>query len=31
MDFLKLLENIRTPILDSFFSIITLLGEETFL
>lgn len=29
MEFLKLLEGIRTPFLDSFFSIITTLGEET--
>ena len=30
MEFLKLLESIRTPFLDSFFSTITHLGEETF-
>ena len=29
MEFLKLLEGIRTPFLDSFFSVITTLGEET--
>lgn len=29
MEFLKLLEGIRTPFLDSLFSIITTLGEET--
>ncbi len=29
MDFLRLLENLRTPFLDRFFSVITLLGEET--
>lgn len=29
MEFLKLLEGIRTPFLDSIFSIITTLGEET--
>ena len=28
-EFLKLLEGIRTPFLDSLFSIITTLGEET--
>lgn len=30
MEFLKLLEGIRTPFLDSVFSVITHLGEETF-
>jgi len=29
MEFLKLLEGIRTPFLDSIFSVITTLGEET--
>lgn len=29
MEFLKLLESIRTPFLDGFFSLITHLGEET--
>ena len=29
MEFLKLLENIRTPFLDNFFSLITKFGEET--
>lgn len=29
MDFLRLLENLRTPFLDSFFSGVTILGEET--
>lgn len=29
MDFLYLLESIRTPFLDTFFSYITILGEET--
>ncbi len=29
MDFLKLLESIRNPFLDTFFSIVTHLGEET--
>ena len=29
MEFLKLLEGIRTPFLDSLFSLITHLGEET--
>ena len=29
MAFLKLLESIRTPFLDTFFSLITLFGEET--
>ena len=29
MEFLKLLEGIRTPFLDGFFSVITHLGEET--
>jgi len=29
MEFLKLLESIRTPFLDSIFSVITTLGEET--
>ena len=31
MEFLKWLESIRTPFLDIFFSLITKLGEETFL
>ncbi len=31
MEFLKLLESIRNPFLDKFFSIITHLGSETFL
>ena len=30
MGFLRMLESIRTPFLDSFFSIVTHLGEETF-
>ena len=30
MEILRLLEGIRTPFLDSFFSVITHLGEETF-
>ena len=30
MDFLRFLEGIRTPFLDTFFSTITHLGEETF-
>lgn len=30
MEFLKLLESIRNPVLDTFFSIVTHLGEETF-
>lgn len=30
MEFLKLLEGIRNPFLDGFFSVITHLGEETF-
>lgn len=30
MEFLKLLEGIRTPALDAFFSAVTVLGEETF-
>ena len=30
MGFLRMLEGIRTPFLDSVFSIITHLGEETF-
>lgn len=29
MDFLRLLEGIRTPVLDTFFSLVTMLGEET--
>ncbi len=29
MEFLEFLQGIRNPILDSFFSVITLLGEET--
>ena len=29
MEFLKLLESIRNPVLDTFFSIVTHLGEET--
>ncbi len=29
MEFLKLLESIRTPVLDAFFSTVTHLGEET--
>ena len=29
MDFLKLLEGIRTPLLDKFFSYLTYLGDET--
>ncbi|MBE6798927.1 MAG: phosphatase PAP2 family protein [Ruminococcaceae bacterium] len=29
MEFLKLLESIRNPVLDAFFSVITHLGEET--
>ena len=29
MEFLYFLEELRTPLLDSFFSLITLLGEET--
>lgn len=31
MEFLKLLESIRNPFLDKFFSIVTNLGSETFL
>ena len=31
MEFLKLLESIRNPFLDKFFSIVTTLGSETFL
>ena len=30
MEILRLLEGIRTPFLDSFFSVVTHLGEETF-
>ncbi|MBR6556078.1 MAG: hypothetical protein IKT60_01480, partial [Clostridia bacterium] len=30
MEFLKLLEGIRTPALDAFFSAVTVFGEETF-
>ena len=30
MGFLRMLESIRTPFLDSFFSVVTHLGEETF-
>ena len=30
MEFLKLLEGIRTPALNAFFSAVTVLGEETF-
>lgn len=30
MEFLQLLESIRTPVLDAFFSTVTHLGEETF-
>ena len=29
MEFLRFLENLRTPVGDTFFSIITHLGEET--
>ncbi|MBE6592159.1 MAG: phosphatase PAP2 family protein [Ruminococcaceae bacterium] len=29
MEFLKLLESIRNPILDAFFSLVTVFGEET--
>ena len=29
MEFLKFLQEIRNPVLDAFFSIVTLLGEET--
>ncbi len=29
MEFLKLLEGIRNPVLDAFFSVLTMLGEET--
>ena len=29
MDFLRFLEGLRTPFLDNFFSVVTLLGEET--
>ena len=29
MEFLRLLESLRTPIGDAFFSAITVLGEET--
>ena len=31
MEFLKLLEGLRTPVGDAFFSVITILGEETVL
>lgn len=31
MEFLRLLEELRTPVGDAFFSTITILGEETFL
>lgn len=30
MEFLRLLEDLRTPFLDRFFSVVTHLGEETF-
>ncbi len=30
MEFLRLLEDLRTPFLDKFFSVVTHLGEETF-
>ena len=30
MEFLRLLESIRTPFGDTFFSVVTHLGEETF-
>ncbi|MBQ4101832.1 MAG: phosphatase PAP2 family protein [Oscillospiraceae bacterium] len=29
MEFLKMLESVRTPFLDRFFSLVTMLGEET--
>ena len=29
MEFLKILESVRTPFLDQFFSLVTMLGEET--
>ncbi len=29
MEFLKMLESVRTPFLDQFFSLVTMLGEET--